>query len=68
MNAYDLPMRLRNCLNCVHLRQPCVTLPAGIRLGGCFERLVTQHGYDEQRLRRTRCGQWYLRPLDDTDY
>jgi hypothetical protein len=65
---YEIPRRLRSCLNCVHLDQPAGNI-AGKEVGACRQRLM-KYGWakDDPRFGKTCCGQWFLRPLDDSDY
>ena len=65
---YEFPRKLRSCLNCIHLDQPAGKI-AGMEIGGCRDRLM-KFGYkkDDPRFGTTYCGQWFLRPLNDSDY
>lgn len=63
---YEFPRKLRSCLNCVHLDQPPAPPPY---VCACRQRLM-KYGWakDDPRFGKTCCGQWFLRPLDDSDY
>lgn len=67
MRYYDLPRKYRSCLNCIHFDQP-LTRICGLWIGGCREKLVVKAHYTEEQLKKTYCGQWFLRSLDENDY
>ena len=67
MRYYDLPRKYRSCLNCIYLDQP-LTRICGVWVGGCREKLVVKAHYTEEQLKKTYCGQWFLRSLDENDY
>lgn len=67
MEAYTMPRNQRSCLNCIHLDQEPGDVGGKI-LGGCRAKLAKSGITNDEALRKTYCGQWFLQSINNLEY